>query len=152
MFTAVWPAAQAREVVSCEFTVWAWRTGFGRPPETNPHFFFGGDFRGARTQPLAPQKQFKTNHSLSDMRWLQVKVTPWQASARAECRWRYDYNPFATSALEGGEWSAARPGRFTPGTDLVRTVLESGWTPRQVWTGAEYLAPHRDSIPRPSSA
>jgi hypothetical protein len=28
---------------------------------------------------------------------------------------------------------------------------EAGWAPGPVWTGAENLAPHRDSIPGPSS-
>jgi hypothetical protein len=47
-----------------------------------------------------------------------------------------------TTALEGGEWSAARPGRtFTPGKDPVPIVQEAGWVPRPVWTGAENLAP-----------
>jgi hypothetical protein len=47
-----------------------------------------------------------------------------------------------TSALEGGEWSAARPGRtFTPGKDPVPIVQEAGWAPGAVWTGAENLAP-----------
>jgi hypothetical protein len=30
--------------------------------------------------------------------------------------------PFFISALVGGEWSASRPGRFTPGTHWIR-----GW-------------------------
>ena len=30
-------------------------------------------------------------------------------------------------------------------------VQEAGWAPGPVWTGAENLAPHRDSIPGPSS-
>ena len=34
-----------------------------------------------------------------------------------------------------------RPGRFTPGKDLVAIVQEAGWAPGPVWTGAEYLAP-----------
>jgi hypothetical protein len=28
--------------------------------------------------------------------------------------WRYSYTHSLTSALDGGEWSASRPGRFTP--------------------------------------
>jgi hypothetical protein len=39
----------------------------------------------------------------------------------------------------------------TPGKDPVPIVQEAGWTPGPVWTGAENLAPHRDSIPGPSS-
>ena len=40
---------------------------------------------------------------------------------------------------------------FTPGTDPVPIVQEAGWAPGPVLTGAENLAPHRDSIPGPSS-
>ena len=39
----------------------------------------------------------------------------------------------------------------TPGKDPVPIVQEAGWAQGLVWTGAENLAPHRDSIPRPSS-
>ena len=35
----------------------------------------------------------------------------------------------STSALDGGEWSTPRPGRFTPEKDPVTTVLEAGWAP-----------------------
>jgi hypothetical protein len=35
--------------------------------------------------------------------------------------WRYSSTHFLTSALDGGEWSASRPGRFTP--------RESPWCP-----------------------
>jgi hypothetical protein len=31
-------------------------------------------------------------------------------------------SPFLTSALDGGEWSASSPGRFTPGTHWI-----GGW-------------------------
>ena len=54
----------------------------------------------------------------------------------------------STPALDGGGWSSPRPGRFTPGKDPVPIVYEAGWAPGLVWTGAENLAPHRDSIPR----
>ena len=39
------------------------------------------------------------------------------------------------------------PGRFAPGKDPVPTVQEAGWAPGPVWTGAENLAPQRDSNP-----
>jgi hypothetical protein len=46
-----------------------------------------------------------------------------------------------TSALEGVEWSAARPDRtLPPGKDPVPIVQEAGWAPGPVWTGAENLA------------
>jgi len=34
-----------------------------------------------------------------------------------------------TAALEGGEWPAARPDRFTPGKDPVPISQEAGWAP-----------------------
>jgi hypothetical protein len=43
--------------------------------------------------------------------------------------------------LERGGWSAPRPGRFTPGKELVPIVQEAGWAPGPVWTGAENLTP-----------
>jgi len=51
-----------------------------------------------------------------------------------------------TVVLEGGEWSAARPGRtLPPGKDTVPIVQEAGWAPGPVRTGAK-SRPHRDSI------
>jgi hypothetical protein len=42
---------------------------------------------------------------------------------------------FLTSALVGGEWSASRPGRFTPGERAPGTHWIGGWmTPEPVWT------------------
>jgi len=41
-------------------------------------------------------------------------------------------------ALEGGKWSAARPGRtLPPGKDTVPIVQEAGWAPGPVWTGGK---------------
>ena len=57
----------------------------------------------------------------------------------------------STSALDGGGWSTSRPGRFIPRKDPVPSVQEVGSAPGPVCTGAEILAPHRDSIPGPSS-
>ena len=46
------------------------------------------------------------------------------------------------TALEGGEGSASRPGRYLPpGKDPIPTVQEAGWAPGPVWTGAENIAP-----------
>jgi hypothetical protein len=51
-----------------------------------------------------------------------------------------------TAALEGGEWSAARPGRTLPhGKDPVPISQEAGWAPGPVWTGGK-SRPLRDSI------
>jgi hypothetical protein len=45
---------------------------------------------------------------------------------------------FSTSALDGGEWSASRPGRaLDPGRGPpVPIVQEAGWAPEPVWTQA----------------
>jgi len=58
-----------------------------------------------------------------------------------------------TAALEGGEWSAGRPGRaLPPRKDPVPILQEAGWAPGPVWTGGKYRL-HRDSIPdRPANA
>jgi hypothetical protein len=41
--------------------------------------------------------------------------------------------PFSTSALEGGEWSSARPGRYTPRErDPVSILQNVGWALGQV--------------------
>jgi len=49
-------------------------------------------------------------------------------------------NSFLTSALEGGVWSASRPGRLYPHKDPLPIVQEAGWAPEPVWIGAENLA------------
>ena len=58
---------------------------------------------------------------------------------------RYSSTLSLTSVLDDGwVFSTPRPGRFTPGKDPVPIVQENGWTPGKVWTGAEYLAAHRN--------
>jgi hypothetical protein len=49
---------------------------------------------------------------------------------------RYSSFSSLTSALEGGEWSASRPGRaLPPGKEHpVPIVQEAGWAPEPVWT------------------
>ena len=43
-----------------------------------------------------------------------------------------------TTALEGGEWSAERPGRtLPPRKDPVPIVQEAGWAPGLVWKGGK---------------
>jgi hypothetical protein len=48
---------------------------------------------------------------------------------------RYSSYSLLTSALEGSEWSASRPGRaLPPGREPpVPTVQEAGWAPEPVW-------------------
>jgi len=52
-----------------------------------------------------------------------------------------------TAALEGGEWSAARPGRtLPPGKTRYPFYRRLGGPPGPVWTGGK-SRPHRDSVP-----
>jgi hypothetical protein len=60
----------------------------------------------------------------------------------------YSFMPSAVDGV-GGERHA--PAAFTPGKDPVPIVQEADRAPGPVWAGAENLAPHRDSIPGPSS-
>jgi hypothetical protein len=43
----------------------------------------------------------------------------------------YGSYSFTTLALDGGEWSATRPGRALPPVPIVQ---EAGWTPEPIWT------------------
>jgi hypothetical protein len=49
-------------------------------------------------------------------------------------RGRYSSYSFTTSTLDGGEWSASRPGRALPPVPIVQ---EAGWAPEPVWTQIE---------------
>jgi hypothetical protein len=52
-----------------------------------------------------------------------------------------------TAALEGDEWSAARPGRtLPPGKDPVPILQEAAWAPGLVWKGGK-TPPHQDATP-----
>jgi hypothetical protein len=71
---------------------------------------------------------------------------------------RYGSYSFITSGLDGGEWSASRPGRALPlGKGLpVPIVQEAGWAPEPVCTQKlqeKFFAPagDRNSIARSSS-
>jgi hypothetical protein len=66
--------------------------------------------------------------------------------------WRYSSDSFTTAALDGGEWSASRPGRaLPPGKGpSVPIVQEAGWAPEPVWTQRleeKSFAPARDRTP-----
>jgi hypothetical protein len=49
---------------------------------------------------------------------------------------RYSSYSFMTSALDGGDWSASRPGHVLPPGKgpPVPTGQEAGWAPEPVWT------------------
>jgi hypothetical protein len=62
-----------------------------------------------------------------------------RSTTRYEGAWverGYSSYSFSTSALDGDEWSASRPGRALPlgkGPSLPN-VQEAGWAPEPVWT------------------
>jgi hypothetical protein len=58
-----------------------------------------------------------------------MSTTPWRHFGE----WRYSSTHSLTSALDGGEWSASRPGRFTPKERVPGTHWKGGWVgPRAV--------------------
>ena len=69
------------------------------------------------------------------------KVYPRTGHAGPEGEKRYSSTLSLTSALDGGKWSMPRPGRFTPGKDLVPTVKGAGWTSQPVHNCAENITP-----------
>jgi hypothetical protein len=62
----------------------------------------------------------------------QSRYTPWRRLGGEE----YSFYSFTTSALDGGEWSASRPGRaLPPGKGPpVPIVQKAAWAPEPVWT------------------
>jgi hypothetical protein len=65
---------------------------------------------------------------------------------------RYSSYSFSTSALDGGEWSASRPGRaFTPGERTPGTHCTGGWVGLRAVLDTEVrgkiLCPRRESNP-----
>jgi hypothetical protein len=48
--------------------------------------------------------------------------------------WRYSATHSLTSALDGGEWSASRPGRFTPREGAPVTRWIGGWVLLLTWS------------------
>jgi hypothetical protein len=65
---------------------------------------------------------------------------------------RYSSYSFTTSELDGGEWSASRPGRaIPPGKGPpVHIVQEAGWASEPVWTKRleeKSFAPAGDRMP-----
>jgi hypothetical protein len=60
------------------------------------------------------------------------RYTPWRRLGER----KYRSYSFTTSALDGGEWSASRPGRALPPGKGPRVPIgeEAGWAPEPVWT------------------
>jgi hypothetical protein len=55
--------------------------------------------------------------------FFKLNTTPW----RHVREWRYSYTHSSISALDGGEWSASRPGRFTARERAPGTHRIGGW-------------------------
>jgi hypothetical protein len=66
--------------------------------------------------------------------------------------WRYSSTHSLTSALDGGEWSASHPGRFTPKETAPDTHWIGGWVgPRTVLDAVvkrKIPSPRQESKPR----
>jgi hypothetical protein len=66
--------------------------------------------------------------------------------------WRYSSTHSLTWALDGGEWSTSRPGRFTHRESAPGTHWTGGWVgPRAVLDAVvkrKIPSPHRESNPR----
>jgi hypothetical protein len=59
------------------------------------------------------------------------KGHPLRVNSGASRERRYSPYHSLTTALEGGEWSASRPGHALPPVPIVQ---ELGWAPEPVWT------------------
>jgi hypothetical protein len=65
-----------------------------------------------------------------------MEAVPLHATKALGGESRYSSYSFSTSALDGGEWSASRPGHtlaLVKGP-LVRIVEEAGWAAELIWT------------------
>jgi hypothetical protein len=73
-------------------------------------------------------------------------------------KWKYSSTPpsLITWALDGGEWSASRSFRYTPGETALGANWIGGWVDlRASLDGVEKektCCPCRESIPRPASS
>jgi hypothetical protein len=68
--------------------------------------------------------------------FVKSKAVPLHAIEALGGERRYGSYSFTTSALDGGEWSASRPGYALPPEKgpPVPIVQEAGWAPEPVWT------------------
>jgi hypothetical protein len=76
-----------------------------------------------------------TNTLINQVKLKLSRFMPWRHMGGGGER-RYSSYSYLTSALDGGEWSASRPGRaLPPGKwSAVPIVQVAGWAPEPVWT------------------
>jgi hypothetical protein len=67
---------------------------------------------------------------------MKIKAVPLHAMEALVGGRRYSFYSFTTSALDGGEWSASRPGHALPPGKGPPVLIgqEAGWASEPVWT------------------
>jgi hypothetical protein len=77
-----------------------------------------------------------TGWQLLGLKEQKSKAVPLHAMEAPGGEKRYSSYLFSTSALDGGEWSASRPGRALPPGNGPQVPIgqEAGWAPELVWT------------------
>jgi hypothetical protein len=78
------------------------------------------------------KKQLQNLYPSPNIYWMIIKSCPCAQRIKHYAMKAYggmdvSINIFLTSALAGGEWSASRPGRFTPGDRAPGTHWIGGW-------------------------
>ena len=115
---------------------------------STPPYVFMGAHRHINPVPIS---SIFPKHPSDPRKMGKVKVLPVQATKAIRVG-RGITLPFLRPWHWRGGWGLTpRPGRFTPRKKPVPIVQEVGWAAGPVWTGAENLATHRDSIPWPFS-
>jgi len=74
------------------------------------------------------------------------KVIPLEARCGPKCGYSYSSTLSRTSVLEGGEWSASRPGRLYP-RERPGTHFTGGWMGPRAGLDGRKICSHRESIP-----
>jgi hypothetical protein len=105
--------------------------------------------------PPVPRYVFKAWYLIKQNIRLQGVVLCFNEEPRHEGvlgEWTYSSTHSVTSALDGGEWSASRPGRFTPRERAPGTHWIGGWVGSRAVVDAvmkrKIPSPRRESNPR----
>jgi hypothetical protein len=117
-----------------------------------PYLGAVSSIRNTKTSSYSPHTVPRYSQTVSRYpKLVKVKV---KVTERIE-EWRYSSTHSLTLALYGGEWSALRPGRFTPRERTPDTHWIGGWVGPRAGLDAvvkrKIPSPCRDSKPRSSS-